>query len=292
LSDPHKANFLRKVQKVLEVHEDEVLTFTTSTLAQTMLPHRDPGDIPAYIRQAGNLTLTIQPQIVPNEKGGYKNYGIPYGTVPRLLLLWLLSEAVVSRSREIPLGDSLTGFMKNLDMVPTGGKWGTIGRLKEQVRRLFSAKFSFINPTPHGEHLANITIVDEYYLFWHEYDPNQGTIFQSKVILTEKFFNELLRAPVPLDLRIVKILKQSPLALDIYTWLTYRMSYLNKPSAPIPWDLLSMQFGSDYKAVRDFKINFLKTLHKVIDFYPATTKPTEKGLVLLPSRTSIAKKPR
>lgn len=290
MSDPLKTNFLKKVQKVLEVHEDEVVTFTTSTLAQTMLPHSDPGDVPSYTRRAGHLTLTIQPYIEATGREEYKNYGIPYGVIPRLVLLWLISEAVITKNREVPLGDSLTAFMKNLDMVPTGGRWGTITRLKEQIKKLFYSRFSLINSTEQGGHLHNITIADDYYFFWNHKRPDQGTIFENKIILTESFFQEILRAPVPLDLRVIKILKKSPLALDIYTWLTYRMSYLNKPSAPIPWELLALQFGSDYKAIWDFKIRFIKTLNKIIQLYPVITKATEKGLVLLPSRTSISKK--
>ncbi len=37
------------------------------------------------------------------------------------------------------------------------------------------------------------------------------------------------RPAVPIDLRALNALKGSPLALDIYSWLTYRMSYLRKP---------------------------------------------------------------
>jgi len=290
MEDQQQQNFLKKVQKVLEVEENEVVAFTTSTLAQTMLPHSDPGNVPSYTRRAGRLTLTIQPYIEATNKGTYKNYGLPYGVIPRLLLLWLISEAVITKSPEIHLGDTLTGFMKNLNMVPTGGKWGTIGRLKQQIKKLFFARFSVTNNTPQYEHLQNITIADEFYFFWSNEDPDQGTILENKIILSDKFFKEILRSLVPLDLRIIKILKKSPLALDIYTWLTYRMSYLDKPSAPIPWELLGLQFGSNYTQQKVFKFKFIKTLDKIIELYPVITKATEKGLVLLPSRTSIPKK--
>jgi hypothetical protein len=290
MKEQQQHNFLKKVQKVIEVEENEVVAFTTSTLAQTMLPHSDPGDVPSYTRRAGRLNLTIQPYIEITSKGVYKNYGLPYGTIPRLVVLWLISEAVITKSREISLGDSLTAFMKNLNMVPTGGRWGTITRLKEQIKKLFFSRFSLVNSTTQGGHLYNINIADEFYFFWSHKEPGQGTLLENKIILTEGFFNEILRSPVPLDLRIIKILKKSPLALDIYTWLTYRMSYLDKPSAPIPWQLLAEQFGSDYENLRVFKFYFIKTLNKIIEIYPAITKATEKGLILLPSITSISKK--
>ena len=58
----------------------------------------------------------------------------------------------------------------------------------------------------------------------------------------------------------LKLLKRSPLALDIYFWLTYRMSYLQKDTL-IPWEFLQMQFGAYYatdgRGPRDFKKKFL-----------------------------------
>ena len=50
--------------------------------------------------------------------------------------------------------------------------------------------------------------------------------FNSVVVLSAEFYDELVAHAVPIDLRALKALKSSPLALDIYSWLTYRMSYL------------------------------------------------------------------
>jgi hypothetical protein len=61
---------------------------------------------------------------------------------------------------------------------------------------------------------------------------------------------------VPIDLRAYKALRGSPLAMDIYTWLTYRMSYTTRRTRPIRWEALMGQFGSRFTgegAVRDFK---------------------------------------
>ncbi|MGH8305788.1 MAG: replication protein RepA, partial [Steroidobacteraceae bacterium] len=52
-------------------------------------------------------------------------------------------------------------------------------------------------------------------------------------------------SPVPIDMRAMKALKRSPLALDIYFWLTYRLSYL-RHARVIPWAALQLQFGSSY----------------------------------------------
>ncbi len=81
-------------------------------------------------------------------------------------------------------------------------------------------------------------------MWWTPRQPEQAALWESTVMLSERFFNEITETPVPIDLRALKALKQSPMALDVYLWLTYRMSYVNKRTR-IPWCALQIQFGSD-----------------------------------------------
>lgn len=67
---------------------------------------------------------------------------LPYGALPRLTTSWLASEVVRTKKREIELGDSLSQFMRRLDLTPTGGRWGSIPRVRRQVTNLFSARFT------------------------------------------------------------------------------------------------------------------------------------------------------
>ena len=94
---------------------------------------------------------------------------------------------------------------------------------------------------------------------------------------------------MPLDIRALRALAQmrSPLALDIYTWLTYRMSYLHEPTE-IGWASLEMQFGADYASVHEFRRKFLEKLKVVKALYPAAkVAPAEGGLTLWPSPTHV-----
>lgn len=96
-------------------------------------------------------------------------------------------------------------------------------------------------------------------------------------------------------MKALQELKRSPLALDIYCWLTHRMSYLRKDTV-IPWPLLQLQFGVGYAEVgqgpRDFKTNFRKQLRKVHVIYPqAKVTEVEQGLFLKPSPPHVAKLP-
>ena len=263
-----------------QAQEVGALGFMARAMVQATLPHRKiEGN--EFTRVNGSYSMTIMaPSVI----------GLPYGTVPRLLLAWLTTEAVKTQHRELELGDSLSGFMRELGIVPTGGRWGSITRLKDQTRRLFSSSITAIYEKGAGFAVINQTVTDRAALWWDAKAPEQAGLWRSTVTLSENFFNEVIDRPVPIDMRAIKALKQSPMALDIYTWLTYRASYLKRPTV-IPWASLALQFGSDYSRLRDFKHAFIDDLKKVVLVYgQVQVEVTEQGLVVKPSLTHISKK--
>jgi hypothetical protein len=219
--------------------------------------------------------------------------GLPYGSKPRLLVAYLTTEAVRKGQRDITLGDSLSEFMRSLDLQPTGGRWGSITGLKQQMTRLFSSSVTCIWENKESTAIANMPIVSKAQLWWDPKSPDQASLWESTVRLGEEFFNEVSAHPVPIDLRAVRSIKQSPMALDIYFWLTHRMSYLKKTNArDIPWAALKLQFGSDYadtaQGTRDFRKQFVGQLRKVLAVYPqAKVEDSPSGLILKPSPSHV-----
>lgn len=262
-----------------QAHDAGKLGFMCRAMVQASLPSRKTEGT-EFIRQNGNFTLTLlSPSAV----------GLPYGTVPRLLLTWLATEAVKTRERELVLGETLSSFMRELGMTPTGGRWGSIPRLKDQSRRLFAATINGFYEDEDRTAMLSQQIADHANLWWDTGSPEQAGLWKSTVKLSESFFNEVVHNPVPVDLRAVKVLQRSPLALDIYAWLTYRLSYLRNPTV-IPWPLLEMQFGANYKLTRQFKAAFIEHLASVLAVYPsARVEATDNGLKLMPSPPHIAK---
>ena len=73
--------------------------------------------------------------------------------------------------------------------------------------------------------------------------PGGQGLWDNRIELGEKFFNEIIRHPVPLDLNILKALKRSSLGLDLYLWLTYRTFTLKRPLR-LCWPQLYRQLGA------------------------------------------------
>ena len=271
----------------LDALAEGAIGFTAGILVQVTMPHSDPKTA-EFTRRNGRFTLSI---VAPSK------IGIPYGRYPRLVLAWVTTQALRSRSRRLELGDTLSDFMSQLDIQPTGGVNGTITALRKQMRRLFSANISISyaheDEGTAGFEDAGFRLADSVRLWWKTQDPDQRALWGSEVVLSEPFYQAIQTSPVPVDMRALKALR-SPFALDLYSWLGYRIFVLNRsgrPEAKIPWKLLAGQFGSRYKQTRDFKRNMIRTLKQVLLFYPdARVEDEDDCFVLYPSRLPIPPK--
>jgi hypothetical protein len=261
--------------------EAGALGYMARALVQATMPHkRTAGEV--FLRRNGQLTLRMMadPEV-----------GLPYGTLPRLLVAWLTTEAARTKERTLVMGPTLSAFMAKLDLTPSGGARGDSTRLKEQLQRTFSCAIACLYNAQEYQAYMRFALADQYILWWDKKRPDEVT-WQSTVTLGERFFEEAVGCPVPVDMRVLKALTRSPLAIDIYTWLSYRMSYLKRRTA-IPWGALQAQFGSDYpltaRGRRNFKSNFLQQLRKVHVLYPmASFEMTEGCLILLPGKPHVS----
>ena len=222
-------------------------------LVQCTLPHSNPGNEPIWSRTNGNLTLSIQPHI--DRKTRKALY--PYGTIPRLLLFWMVTEATQTKNRRLCLGHSLAGFMRELGLNPYtgGGKRSDAVRLRDQMTRLLRATISFEQNYANGQSWLDMQIGPEAVLWWDPDKTFQDDLFESWVELGEKFYQAVTAAPVPLDMRALRALKKSPLALDLYSWLAYKTWNAARKGEPqaVNWIGLHAQMGADYAELRDFK---------------------------------------
>ena len=272
--------------EVQDAKEAGAMGFMARMLVQATMPHRKLKE-DSFERRNGSFSLAMiaTPRI-----------GLPYGTYPRLLLSWLTTEAVRTGSPELFLGATLSSFMDQLGLIPSGGRWGTIHPLRDRMKRLFSCSISCTYEDESQDYGLGYRVAKEYRLWWDPKNPDQSALWKSSVTLSQDFFDDIIDRPVPIDMRALKTLKQSPMALDIYCWLTYRMSYLKK-NTEIPWAGLQAQFGASYpetpQGQRDFKKNFLKHLRTVLVAYPqARVGEGSHGLLLKPSKPHIPLLPR
>jgi hypothetical protein len=251
------------------------LAFMAKHLVQVTLPHSDPGDVPFWSRTNGDLTLVIARTQINEESN--QLIGYPYGTIPRLLLYWITREAVRSKTRHLELGASLSEFMREVGLNPNNGtgKRSDAHRLREQMTRLFASSISFqygksSGGGREGKRWLNMPVSRGGQLWWDPKDPNQTNLWESWIELGEDFFNAITGATVPMDTRALRALNNSPLALDLYAWATYKAYSVTVKGQPqfISYHDFMAQLGTDYADPKNFKKKLLATLKKVEAVYP------------------------
>ena len=264
---------------------DPDLGFMARLMALCSLPRTNPGDRLQYKRQNGPYKLIMI-------AGGDNK--LPFGNLPRLLLAWLCTEAVRTQSLELILGASLSEFMRKLGIYHnSAGRGGVQTRLRNQMKRLFNASVQLIYEDQQGTASVSSFVADRTELWWDPKRPDERTLWESKIELGARFFQEIIRHPVPLDMNTLKALKRSSLGLDLYLWLTYRTFTLQCPLR-LSWKQLYRQFGvdpakaGDNRTVQAFRTDCLRELKKIKMAWPGLNYFTPKGvLVLSPSAPSI-----
>jgi hypothetical protein len=162
------------------------------------------------------------------------------------------------------------------------------------MKRLFSTTISCTYSDEERDTGLQMLLVDSYNLWWTPKNPEQLDLLESTVTLSEKFFNEITTSPVIFYIEALKALRKSPMALDIYMWLTYKNSYSRYPLT-ISWESLQLQFGAGYpnnsQGKADFKRKFKEALKKVSIIYDDARKlkSLKDGLRYIPGESHVPK---
>src|SRR4051812_27780315 len=121
-------------------------SFLHSALCAMSLPVRRPADEAApIIRQDGHYTLVITPKPVLERIDGQQKLtvlGVPYGSLPRLVLIHIMTEAVRTKSRHIVLGSSFTDWMRRMGFRTVSyGPRGSATLVRQQLDRLLACEW-------------------------------------------------------------------------------------------------------------------------------------------------------
>lgn len=242
--------------------------------AMTALPHKQV-DGPVWTREGGAVRLRVE----SGADADGNQVGVPFGSVARMILLYLQSEAVKTQSREIELGRSMNHWLKSMG-VDNGGK--NYKLVREQARRISLCRLTFYRISGASTAITNGSFVRDAIL------PNKGnsdqlSLWQEAVRLDEGFFQSLINHAMPLQEAAIKQLAGKSTAIDIYIWLAYRLRSLSQ-QVPVSWTALYNQFGADYTQLRQFRARFRDPLALALAAYPAAkVEETDTGLLLYPS---------
>jgi hypothetical protein len=134
------------------------------------------------------------------------------------------------------------------------GPRGSATLVRDQLDRLLACEWMirWDSPAAQGEHefgIKEIKLTNEYIGI----DRGNGA-FMREILMTEPFYAHLREHAVPLNETAIHQIRDSATALDLYTWLAYRLPRLNAARpASISWQQLAVHFGNDGTNIRKFR---------------------------------------
>ncbi len=268
--------------------EDSSLGFAFSGWAQCALPHRKLAPEDRWEIASEHIRLVVEPGLrASSHDGPMEAIGVPYGSIARLILLFLQTEALRTRSREIELGRSLRHWLFKIGASIGGSNARAV---RDQAERISRCRLTFHIQGGGKVGLVNQSIVDRALFIEDDTYAKQGRLSLETAKLSEGFYEQLKKHPVPLEESAIKAISNNPAALDAYLWLAYRLHILNNDKL-ITWKALKAQFGAGYKELFHFKPRFTQALALATAVYPAARiEVTEQGVILKRSDPPVAQR--
>ncbi len=286
LAKPKAGPVTRRELKLIEVSSliateppsGEDMAFTHSVLCQVGLP-RSKVEGEKFMRQSGSAWVNVQAGYL-DEGNGPVLQPIPYGAMPRLALAWVSTYAKRNHTREIPIGDSASEFLRLLGQPTTGGERGSFRTLRTQMHALAACRLQlgYRGRTYNGQP------VEQFDAWQANKDTQQKALWPGVMLLSDGYFSELIANGVPLDNRALHALKGSALALDVYAWLAHRLHRIEGRPVILHWKSLREQFAQEYEGKdpdKDFKAAFLPQLKKALAVYPKAKVKQVTGWLML-----------
>ena len=264
----------------LLAEEETRLGITHAGFAMTSLPHRSTTE-PLWTRHGGRTKLLVE----SGRKGDGSWIGVPYGSVARLILLYLQTEAVRTNSPEVELGRSMRSWMTRMSLASGGRNYQLVA---EQARRISACRLTFLTDLVGGAELRqNGAFVQDAISLAGIANETQPSLWQDRVRLDGGFWKSLKDHPVPVREEAIRAIGPRSMAIDVYIWLAYRLHSLTK-TTPVSWPAIHAQFGAGFKAIRQMKPVFVDALSLALAVYPeARVDIVTGGLALHPSMPAV-----
>jgi Plasmid encoded RepA protein len=249
------------------------------------LPHRDTPPGTSWLIETDFARLLVRPGVRLRDDNSEEFLRVPSGSLARLLLVDWQTEALERGSREIVMGRSTSAIAARLGAKRSGP---TNTRIADQLERMATCAVDFTFGSDRKGVIVNQRLV-EAFEYCQNPDPRAKNRIVERVILTQAFYEELRRHPVVVDKAAIRDLSASPLAIDVYLWLSFRLHSLTK-STPVPWEKLWRQFGPKVGLLKNFRPQFEAPLHHALSTYPgARVRIGDRGLILEPSPPPVSR---
>ena len=129
-----QAIFLSAFRPAEEAQQAGQLAYMSRAIIMATLPRSKPKSL-EFTRTSGNYTLVMHiASALSRDTGTY----LPYGTIPRLIFLWITTALKLTKEPVLNLGETRSAFMRNVGLTPRTGKRGNMKEFTQQFKNLLA----------------------------------------------------------------------------------------------------------------------------------------------------------
>lgn len=250
-----EADQLSLFERMLDIQTaDRDPGYLHSAFAVMSLPASRPKDeMKPIVRQDGDYSLMIAPRH-KLMNGEPILLGVPYGPTPRLILMYVMTQAIKMKSREIELASSFRDWLRSLGKKSFGGgERGQMSLVRQHLDRLMHCDWT-IKWEGEGTDKGTPFAIEQISLMKRAsgYEKEDG-MSDLRMTLTQDFYDSLIDHPVPFNWVAVKHMSSSAMALDLYTYLAHRLPRIGERPVHLSWQQLKVHFGTDVQSMTRFR---------------------------------------
>lgn len=245
------------------------IAYTHPLFMQCFLPVRhNASNDQLWQMENGRASIIIRAGLLldPKQPGVFIQRSVPAGPKGRLLMAYINDYILRHRTRTVPLGESLRKGMELMGVLVSGKNGRALNR---EVKNFAAAEIVLGTWNSSGSARQDQTKIASHISFWDERDGTQGSFWQSEMTISPDYYKAIIdggMAPVYWPAMIG--LQHNPRAMDIHSFLAYRLrGPLKRPVTLAPAEVHSL-FGKDIALLKNFWPKFRPALAEAHKWYP------------------------
>lgn len=265
-----------------EVIKPEDVGYTHPVFLQCFLPTRHSDrNRQRWQTNCGRASLVIRAGELanPDKQNEYQTCLVPAGPKARFVVAYVNDYIQRNKTPTVNMGDSLRAAMEQME-IPIGGKNGK--ELAREVKNFAAAEIG-IGTWEQDQVHHHRALVADHMSFWLEKNPNQRTIWQPEMTVSEKYFAAIRDGDrlAPFYWPAMRKLQHDTRAMDIHCFLTYRLRNGLKRPVVLHARVLHALFGQDIKELKKFWQSFKKSLTAARQEYPQAVVEVKNDCIIL-----------
>jgi len=248
----------------------EDIGYTHPVFLQCFMPIRhNAANTQRWQTDCGRASLVLRAGelIKPGSQNTFKQCSVPAGPKARIINAYISDYALRHKTPLIPLGDSMRQAMDRMNM-PIGGANGK--ELKRELENFAAAEITLGVWSEDGTAHQEQSKVARRLSFWIDKDQNQRTLWQPEMTLSNDYYQALVDGDrmAPIYWPAMIGLQSNPRAMDLHSFLVYRLRGRLKNPVLLHSKVLHAMFGKDVRLLKHFWSRFKVALTEAHKWYP------------------------